>query len=630
MDGGLGNVEREFTALFLFAGIGAGARGFLDAHVTINGVRGRFRSVGGVDFDALACKDFEALTGSPSLCVDIGTMTGAELRAFAGERAPDVVFMSPPCQGYSGLLSETKSKTEHYQALNRLALTGVELVLDAWGSDGPGLIILENVPRIATRGKPLLKSIRGALRTRNYVTHEGSHDCGRIGRLAQSRERFLLVARHHRKVPVFLYQPEQFDLRPCGEVISTLPLPGDPSLGPMHVMPRISHRTWARLAAIRPGKDWRDLSTLDGLERPAWSRFAIDEWSSPVGAVTGSGSNSAYGVADVRVPGRGWFRGVLGVLGFGEPIGTITGRGDVTTGTFALADLRLRKIANFGCYGVNALDAPAGTITGNSAPGGSWASVADLRLGCEPWQNAGVLGVLAFSQPSYTVTASLDLWAGWSAVADPRAEGRDIAEYAATDAPTTVVRSSAPGTRRRGTARGVIVGPWWQSDSRLPSNPTINVRWCPTNLDAAPPFLPVLPGRGDGSLHRPITLRERAALQGLTTMADGSPLRLLGTLSQIAKHIGNAVPVGAALAIAGEMLRTLVLASTGAFMLSSAAGVWVKRRRDGSFPLYLDHQLRKVSKRKRRRARAHVAALPVGHNTSVCGEQPGFFGAVMQ
>lgn len=82
MDGGLGNVEREFTALFLFAGIGAGARGFLDAHVTINGVRGRFRSVGGVDFDALACKDFEALTGSPSLCVDIGTMTGAELRAF--------------------------------------------------------------------------------------------------------------------------------------------------------------------------------------------------------------------------------------------------------------------------------------------------------------------------------------------------------------------------------------------------------------------------------------------------------------------------------------------------------------------------------------------------------------------
>ncbi len=147
------------------------------------------------------------------------------------------------------------------------------------------------------------------------------------------------------------------------------------------------------------------------------------------------------------------------------------------------------------------------------------------------------------------------------------------------------------------------------SDPRVPSNPRLAVRWRQVDLDDAPPYLPVIPGRGDGSWHRPITLLERAALQGLPTTIDGAPLELEGTLSQVAKHIGNAVPVGAARPIAGEMLRTLILASTGAFMLSSAAGVWVKKRRDGSFPLYVDQQLPRVKKRVRRKVRRAVARI---------------------
>jgi LDH2 family malate/lactate/ureidoglycolate dehydrogenase len=135
------------------------------------------------------------------------------------------------------------------------------------------------------------------------------------------------------------------------------------------------------------------------------------------------------------------------------------------------------------------------------------------------------------------------------------------------------------------------------------------VRWRQVDLDHAPPFLPVIPGRGDGSWHRPITLLERAALQGIPAQVNGQPLELEGTLSQVAKHIGNAVPKGAALAIAVEILRTLVLASTGAFMLSSGGGVWVKRRANGSFPLYLDEQLTKVKRRKARKARKAVARI---------------------
>lgn len=792
MDGGF--KSHEFTALFLFAGIGAGALGFVDAKVTMQGRTGRFRSLGGIDNDQLACDDFERLTKSPSLCVDLATMTAADLRAFAGAKAPDVVFMSPPCKGFSGLMSPKKAATPKYEAMNQLAVRSVALLLEAWGADGPGLILLENVPRIATRGAALVKAIRGTLRKNGYVTHEGTHNCGKLGHLAQSRERFLMVARHAVKVPVFLYQPPEHPLRPCGDVLSTLPLPNDPAAGRLHRLPEISLRTWLRLASIRPGKDWRDLSTLDGAERPAWARYRVTRWDHTMGAVAGSGTNSAWGVADVRVdgqwqdaalgvvpmtvhfgcitgrsaptcgafsladvrvpgtwhntvlgvvgaeasfgtvtgngrvysgafsyadarlsdlPGRDWhhnvlrvtptdrpsgtvtsaghpsaglvcvadlaigraFNGAFGVTDEGSPAATITGEAGASNGTSAVgdrrltrerygmnwrvldgakpattvtgttdiqagapsvaderlgdgepvrfkgkmgvvgwnrpartilggplnwsvadvrmatdnegrhtskyfvgrsdrpartvtgtdgrvgsgapcyADLALRAEAHPRAYGVLAETSYAATVTGNAAPGGGACSVGDLRLTCNPWRTSGVLGVLSLGQPSYTVTSAMDLWTGWAAVADPR----------------------------------------------VPSNPALALRWFPRSLDAAPLFVPVFAGRGDGSWHRPLTLRERASLQGLPLLLDGLPLDLSGTLSQISEHIGNAVPVGAALAIAGEMLRTLILAATGAFALSSGSGVWVKRRPNGSFPLYVEQQLRGAKPRTRRR-----------------------------
>ncbi len=711
MDGN-GTTQKKFKALFLFAGIGAGALGFLDAQVQLHGKVGSFESVGGVDLDPIACRDFERLTRSPSKVADLATMTPEELRAFAGDQAPDVVFMSPPCKGFSGLMSPKKAATKKYQEMNRLAVKGTKLVLDAWGTDGPGLILLENVPRIATRGKALVQEILKLLHTHGYATHKGSHDCGEIGGLAQHRQRFLLVARHAVKVPVFLYQPPKRRVRGCGEVLGTIPLPNDARAGRLHRLPACSMRTWCRLAAIRPGKDWRDIATLADEERPDWKRYHVAWWGSPTPAVAGTGTNSAWGVADVRVTGGPWHNSVLGVVPMDEPFGTVTGRGVVSTGAFAVADvrigtfsavdvemgtenpnrhrtkyhvnawdrgaftvtgtqnvssgapcvadLRLLKNANHGCYGVVPMHEPAGVVTGNIAPGGSTCSVADvrlrehegrnwyhhvlrigpwsqpvgtitaahhpsggmpcvadLRLTCKPWQNAGVLGTIAWSQPSYTITSALDLWAGWAAVADPRtAEVLPAAFDGEVRAP--VARGDG---RRRGRARGAWKGAGYAfvSDPRVPGNPAIEVRWIQDDLDDAPPFVPVIPGRGDGSWHRPLTLLERAALQGLPLTLRGEPLELEGTLSQVSEHVGNAVPVGAATNVAGEMLRTLILAGNGTFMLSSGSGVWVKKNRDGSFPLYLDQQEKRVSKRARRKARTAAATIERASTFESCG-----------
>jgi hypothetical protein len=68
----------------------------------------------------------------------------------AGNERPHIVFLSAPCKGFSGLLSESRSKGDKYQALNRLTLRGIWLMLEAWRDDPPELIIFfENVPRIA-------------------------------------------------------------------------------------------------------------------------------------------------------------------------------------------------------------------------------------------------------------------------------------------------------------------------------------------------------------------------------------------------------------------------------------------------------------------------------------------------
>lgn len=111
----------EFSAFFPFCGLGAGALGFLDAQVTVLGRTARFRSLGGIDLDPLACEDFRRLTKSPCLEADVAQLTAGELLSFC-QQSPDVVFMSPPCKGFSGLLGKAKSKTPKYQALNQLVL----------------------------------------------------------------------------------------------------------------------------------------------------------------------------------------------------------------------------------------------------------------------------------------------------------------------------------------------------------------------------------------------------------------------------------------------------------------------------------------------------------------------------
>lgn len=405
--------EIEFRHAHFFCGLGGGARGFNRGRAQVGNLRARFRCIGGIDVDKASIVDFERLAGVPGTVMDLfsleqyvafhGRMPPAGWReaspedvrrAFNYER-PHIVFLSAPCKGFSGLLAEKQSKTDKYQALNGLTLRGMFLMLEAWEDDLPELIIFENVPRIATRGGYLLDQIEGLLRGYGFAVARTTHNCGEIGNLAQSRERFLLVARNTAKVPNFLYEPPKRPLRGVGEVLDRLPLPGDIAAGgAMHRVPALQWKTWVRLAFVEAGKDWRSLNDLqveDG--------FLTD-----------------YAIA----PETGWQGGVLGVHAWSDATGVVTGRSAPTTGAHSVADPR-SEMWGGGQAGVTAWDQSAAVVTGARSPLQNRGAVADPRVDGHP--KSVQLGVRPWDRPAPVVKGDVSVGTGPYAVADPRMEG---------------------------------------------------------------------------------------------------------------------------------------------------------------------------------------------------------------
>lgn len=545
-------IEQVYNVLHLYSGSGGGALGFQEAQGEFRGTVGRFRTLCGIDVDPQACADFATLTGAPAVQMDPFSRedyiawhgheppagwreaTPDDIRAVTGGESPDAVFLSPPCKGMSGLQPKERAESAKYQALNNLTFRGIWLTLEAWSDDLPGLILLENVPRITTRGAHLLRSIRGLLSHYGYLFHESAHDCGELGGLAQHRRRYLLVARHPEKVPMWLYHPLKQRVRAIGEVLEQLPLPGDPAAGPLHRIPRLEWRTWVRLALIPAGKDWRALQDLDfgsyritpEMNGQYANKYRVQRWETPAGTVTGSDrlGSGAPSVADPRLSpdlGRNYegSPGLMSVQEWNRPSRAIVAHTSVTSGNGpgAVADPRVPDKAgrHASHYRVTAFDEPAGTVTGATHVANGAPVVADPRLGCNP--RPGAYRVTRWDEPSGAVTGAGDVHSqGAAAVADPR----------------------IPTDGDRGV--WVIVAE-------------------------------------DGTWHRPLTTLELAALQGFpTVMPDGRPLTLTGLSDKSwRERIGNAVPVPAARAIAGQILRTLMMSDAGVWE-ASPTPVWVQ------------------------------------------------------
>lgn len=580
----------ELRHFHLFVGLGGGARGFNRACPRVGNLQARFRCIGGIDVDPAAVSDFERLTNTKGTVLDLFDRdqyrafhgrepnadwceaTPADVQRAAGGERPHIVFLSAPCKGFSGLLSEGKSKTDKYQALNRLTVRGVWLMLEAWADDPPELIIFENVPRIATRGRHLLDQIGDLLRAYGYAVAETTHDCGEIGGLAQSRKRFLLVARHAEKVPPFLYQPDRKQLRAVGDVLGRMPMPGADIAGPMHRVPRLQWKTWVRLAFVEAGSDWRSLNRLavqdghlrDFLIVPAHHHgwLGVRKWDEPTGAVAGASlpSNGVFSVADPRFEQSAkWKDGqALGVRSWSEHTGAIAGQQGPLQGAYSVADPRHTGPAKHSNeFRIVSWDGQACAVTGAH---GSGQCVADPRREGPAFAK---YAVTAFDQAAGTVISGSTTGQGAFAVADPRTGlDRGKGDHYLTAGHYGVV----PWTDSAGAvsaSAGHDNGRWSVADPRMPAPAD--------KLDAVIWSL-------DGTRHRPFTTLELAALQSLIDPEDSwVPWQLQGENDQDwRERIGNAVPSAAATAIAEVMGETLLLAMTGETFQLNSRPIWVR------------------------------------------------------
>ncbi len=558
------NNYREVRHFHLFCGLGGGAAGFNRGQARVGSMQARFRCLGGIDSDKRAIADFSRLAGVPGTVLDLfdrdqyrafhgeeppadwREATPADIRKAAGNERPHIVFTSPPCKAFSGLLSEGKSKTEKYQALNRLTVRGIWLTLEAWKDDLPEFVILENVPRIQNRGRHLLDQIGGLLRRYGYAVAETTHDCGELGALAESRKRFLLVARHMEKVPPFLYEPEKHPLLAVGDILGRMPMPGDPSGGAMHRVPSLQWKTWVRLAFVEAGGDWRSLNKL-----------AVQD-----------GTLKDYLILPER---RAHY---LGVNAWNAPSGTISGRGGVTNGRYAVADPRLEEIHQ-GTLGVLPWEQSSGAVTASGRPMTGRFSVADPRPGYKSTTHQNIYRIVPWDSASKTVVGASHVAGGALAVADPRTGlTRAKGDHYLTAAHYGVV-PWAESCGAVSAAAGHDNGKWSVADPRascfLTGNETNEADEMPdqnTNLVAVIRAL-------DNTWHRPFTTLELAALQGLVDPEEHLELEGLSD-SAWRERIGNAVPPPAAQAIAGVMGQTLLLAWSGETFMLNAMPIWVQ------------------------------------------------------
>ncbi|MFG8729183.1 DNA cytosine methyltransferase [Pseudomonas aeruginosa] len=620
-------IKRTLYHFHFCCGLGGGAAGFNRARPRVGNVEAHWECLGGIDVDPAGLRDFERLAGVPGTLLDLFTRdqyvrfhgkepptgwreaTPEDIRRAAGGRRPDAVFISSPCKGASGLLSEKMSLTPKYQALNELTLRCIWLMGEAWADDPVPLIVFENVPRLASRGRHLLDQINSLLGGFGYAVAETTHDCGELGGLAQSRKRFLLVARHVEKVPPFLYEPEKKSLRAVGDILGRMPLPGDiDAAGPMHRVPSLQWKTWVRLALVRAGSDWRSLNDLaveDGYLRdliivPEYHRgvLGVNHWGDSCGVVAGASlpMNGRFSVADPRAPANALQYQQYGVRRWTDTSGAIIGVKSPGQGTYSVADPRGQS---FGKYPVTDWDGPSGTVIAASTTGQGAFAVADPRPGGVRHNN--VFRVVSMGSHAGTVTGGHSPSSGGQAVADPRyhnwhpgASSRKlhVGEWGSTTGTVTgsqQVASGAlsiadprafdrqPGDAWVGGGHYGVMG-WDQVSGAVSASARYdNGRWSVADprMPAANDRLTCIIQSLDGTWHRPFTTLELAALQSLVDPEEQLVLDGLSD-SDWRERIGNAVPPAAAEAIAGVMGTTLLLAEAGETFMLSNTPIWVR------------------------------------------------------